>query len=139
VADLNRLYREEPALHELDCDSAGFEWVAPDDHQHNVISFLRRRRDGTSTILIVCNFSHLPRNAYRVGVPVRGRWEERLNSDAVEYGGAGTGSRGETVAEPHPFHGREWSVELTLPPLSAVFLQSKGPRSGAVGGAEGLG
>ena len=139
VADLNRLYREEPALHELDCDSAGFEWVAPDDHQHNVISFLRRRRDGTSTILIVCNFSHLPRNTYRVGVPVRGKWEERLNSDAVEYGGAGTGSRGETVAEPQPFHGREWSVELTLPPLSALFLQSEGPRSGAVGGAEGLG
>jgi len=126
VTDLNRLYREEPALHELDCDSAGFEWVAPDDHQQNVISFLRRRRDGTSPILVVCNFSPLPRNTYRVGVPIGGRWEERLNSDAVAYGGLGVGNRGETVAEPHPFHGREWSMELTFPPLSAVFLQAEG-------------
>jgi 1,4-alpha-glucan branching enzyme len=129
VADLNRLYREEPALHELDCDSAGFEWVAPDDHRQNVISFLRRRRDGTSPILIVCNFSPQPWNTYRVGLPVGGKWEERLNSDAEVYGGGGAGNRREISAEPQPFHGREWSVALRLPPLSAVFLQAEGPCS----------
>jgi 1,4-alpha-glucan branching enzyme len=125
LGDLNQLYREEPALHELDCDSAGFEWVAPDDHLQNVISFLRRRRDGTSPMLIVCNFSPLPREGYRVGVPVGGTWKERLNSDAAIYGGSGVGNLGEVVADAHPFHGREWSIALMLPPLSVTFLQAE--------------
>jgi len=124
LSDLNRLYREEPALHELDCDNAGFEWVVPDDHLQNVITFLRRRRDGTSPMLIVCNFSPLPREGYRVGVPVGGTWKERLNSDAAIYGGSGVGNLGEVVADAHPLHGREWSVALTLPPLSVTFLQA---------------
>jgi 1,4-alpha-glucan branching enzyme len=123
VSDLNRLYREEPSLHELDCESAGFEWIAPDDHLQNSLSFVRQRRDGADPILVVCNFSPLPRTEYRVGVPGGGRWIERLNSDASVYGGSGVGNLGEVVAEPRPFHGREWSVELTLPPLSAVFFQ----------------
>ena len=125
LGDLNRLYREEPSLHELDCESAGFEWVAPDDHLQNVISFLRRRRDGSSPMLIVCNFSPLPREGYRVGVPVGGTWKERLNSDAAIYGGSGVGNLGEVVADAHPLHGREWSVDLTLPPLSVTFLQAE--------------
>ncbi len=126
VADLNRLYREDPALYELDCESAGFEWVAPDDHEQNVISFLRRRRDGTSPMLVVCNFSLLPRESYRVGVPVGGTWKERLNSDAEVYGGSGLGNLGEAVAESHPFHGRAWSLDLTLPALAVVFLRAEG-------------
>lgn len=125
VADLNRLYREEPAMHELDCDSAGFEWVAPDDHLQNVLSFLRQRRDGSSPMLIVCNFSPTPRSGYRVGVPVGGAWCEKLNSDAVTYGGSGVGNLGEVVAEHRPLHGREWSLDLTLPPLSVVFFQAE--------------
>jgi len=125
LGDLNQLYSEEPALHELDCDSAGFEWVAPDDHLQNVISFLRRRRDGTSPMLIVCNFSPLPREGYRVGVPVGGTWKERLNSDAAEYGGSGVGNLGEVRADMQALHGREWSVDLTLPPLSVTFLQAE--------------
>jgi 1,4-alpha-glucan branching enzyme len=124
VSDLNRLYRNEPALHELDCDSAGFEWVAPDDSEQNVVSFLRRSRDGRDAFLIVCNFSATPRREYRVGVPTGGTWRERLNSDATCYGGQGWGNLGEVEAEKMAFHGREQSLSLTLPPLSAVFLQA---------------
>jgi 1,4-alpha-glucan branching enzyme len=127
VSDLNRLYRDEPAMHELDCDSAGFEWVAPDDNLQNVLSFIRRRRDGSSPMLIVCNFSPLPRAGYRVGVPLGGRWYERLNSDAEVYGGSGVGNLGEVEAEAIPFHGRQWSLDLTLPPLSVVFFQAEDP------------
>jgi 1,4-alpha-glucan branching enzyme len=127
VADLNRLYRNEPAMYELDCDSAGFEWVAPDDHLQNVLSFIRRRRDGSGSMLIVCNFSPLPRAGYRVGVPVGGRWIERLNSDAETYGGSGIGNLGVVVADDVPLHGRDWSLDLTLPPLSVVFFQAEAP------------
>jgi 1,4-alpha-glucan branching enzyme len=124
VSDLNRLYREEPALHELDCESAGFEWIAPDDHVQNVISFLRRPRDGRRPILIICNFSAVPHEEYRVGVPYGGSWIERLNSDARIYGGSGRGNPGSVTAERQRFHGREWSVGLTLPSLASVFLQA---------------
>ncbi len=127
VADLNRLYRNEPAMYELDCDSAGFEWVAPDDHLQNVLSFIRRRRDGSGSMLIVCNFSPLPRAGYRVGVPVGGRWIERLNSDAKTYGGSGIGNLGVVVADDIPLHGRDWSLDLTLPPLSVVYFQAEAP------------
>ncbi|MCL7971125.1 MAG: 1,4-alpha-glucan branching protein GlgB, partial [marine benthic group bacterium] len=125
LTELNRLYREEPSLHELDCDSAGFEWVAPDDHQANVIAFVRRRRDGSAPLLVVCNFSRLPRKDYRVGLPVGGRWVERLNSDAARFGGGGQWSGSEFSAEQRSFHGREWSAELSIPPLSVVFLQAE--------------
>ena len=126
VTDLNRLYRADPALYEMDCESAGFEWVAPDDHEQNVISFLRCRRDGTSPLLVVCNFSPLPRKSYRVGVPLGGTWTEILNSDAEVYGGSGVGNLGEAVAKDRPFHGRQWSLDLTLPPLAVVFLRAAG-------------
>jgi 1,4-alpha-glucan branching enzyme len=130
LRDLNRLYRSEPALHELDCESAGFEWVAPDDHLQSVISFLRRSRDGREAFLIVCNFSPVVRRDYRVGVPWEGAWRERLNSDAAEYGGAGFGNLGRVETDPHPFHGRASSLSLTLPPLSAIFLQGQEARVG---------
>ena len=76
-------------------------------------------------MLIVCNFSPTPRSGYRVGVPVGGAWCEKLNSDAVTYGGSGVGNLGEVVAEHRPLHGREWSLDLTLPPLSVVFFQAE--------------
>jgi 1,4-alpha-glucan branching enzyme len=123
VTDLNTLYRAEPALHELDCDAGGFEWVAADDHMQNVISFLRRSADGERSLLIVLNHSPVVRNGYRVGVSRPGGWVERLNSDAVVYGGSGSGNLGRVEAAEVPFHGSRWSVTLTLPPLAAVFLQ----------------
>lgn len=124
VRDLNHLYRTEPALHELDCDPAGFEWVAPDDNEQNVISFLRRSRNGARSVLVVCNFSPVPRATYRVGVPTGGVWEELLCSDADVYGGSGWGNLGGVEARESEFHGRPWSLELALPPLGAVYLRS---------------
>jgi 1,4-alpha-glucan branching enzyme len=123
VGDLNALYRDEPALHELDCDPGGFEWVAPDDDLQNVISFLRRSRDGGRCVLGVFNFSPVERTGYRVGVPRPGPWVERLNSDAGLYGGSGRGNLGRAEAVAEPCHGAPWSLSLTLPPLAAVFLQ----------------
>jgi 1,4-alpha-glucan branching enzyme len=130
VGDLNALYGGEPALHELDCDPGGFEWVAPDDHLQNVISFLRRSRDGRRCVLAVFNYAPVERCAYRVGVPVPGAWVERLNSDAPVYGGSGSGNLGRVEARDEPCHGAAWSVSLTLPPLAAVFLQPAGQAPG---------
>jgi 1,4-alpha-glucan branching enzyme len=124
VRDLNLLYRAEPAMHELDCDPTGFEWIAPDDHEQNVISFLRRSRDRSRSVLVVCNFSPVPRAGYRVGVPAGGIWEELLCSDAEGYGGSGWGNLGGVEAEQSPFHGRPWSLDIALPPLGAVYLRS---------------
>ena len=124
VRDLNQLYRSEPALHELDCDPTGFEWIAPDDNEQNVISFLRRSRDSRRSVLVVCNFSPIPRAGYRVGVPAGGTWEELLCSDAEGYGGSGWGNLGGIEADESPFHGRPWSLDMALPPLGAVYFRS---------------
>ncbi len=124
VADLNRLYRSEAALHENDCDPAGFEWVDCADWQGSILSFLRRGKDG-ETVLVALNFTPVPRPAYRIGVPSGGRWREVLNSDGTEYGGGGMGNLGAVQAEPVPMHGRDFSLPLLLPPLAAVFLKGE--------------
>jgi 1,4-alpha-glucan branching enzyme len=124
VADLNRAYRGEPALHENDCDSAGFEWVDCADWQGSILSFLRRGKRG-ETVLVALNFTPVPRPGYRIGVPSGGRWSELLNTDAVEYGGGGMGNLGSVPAEAAPMHGREFSLPLLLPPLAAVFLKGE--------------
>jgi 1,4-alpha-glucan branching enzyme len=121
LRDLNLLYRREPAMHDLDCDPRGFAWVEPDDGRASVLAFQRRARDGRP-VIVVCNFTPTPRHDYRIGVPVRGRWEELLNSDASLYGGSGVGNLGQVVADDVPWHGHEWSVALSLPPLGVVFL-----------------
>ncbi len=123
VEQLNRVYREQPALHQLDTDPAGFEWVDCNDTAASVISLLRKSRSPGDEILIVCNFTPVPRLGYRIGVPSGGFWRELLNSDAQEYSGSGMGNMGGVHAEPHPAHGRPYSVSLTLPPLSALFLK----------------
>ncbi|MGH9814224.1 MAG: 1,4-alpha-glucan branching protein GlgB, partial [Candidatus Acidiferrales bacterium] len=105
VSDLNRLYRAEPALHELDCDPAGFEWVDANDAQQSVVSFLRRGRTTGDLFLVVCNFTPVPRSGYRLGVPRGGHWHELLNSDAELYGGGGWGNWGGLEAEPVASHG----------------------------------
>jgi 1,4-alpha-glucan branching enzyme len=125
VRDLNHLYRREPALHELDCEPAGFEWVDCNDSESSLVSFLRRGVTTQDVFLVVCNFTPLPRHNYRVGVPRGGWWKEVLNSDAREYWGQGFGNLGGVEAMPFPCHGRDFSVVLTLPPLSVVFLKSE--------------
>jgi 1,4-alpha-glucan branching enzyme len=126
VADLNRLYRAEPVLHELDCERGGFEWVEWNDRDNSVLSFLRRGARADEYMLVVCNFTPVVRAGYSVGVPRGGWWRELLNSDAGRYGGSGIGNHGGTDAHPHSAHGRDWSVRITLPPLSVLFFKSSG-------------
>jgi len=123
VRDLNLLYRSEPSLHELDFESAGFEWVDFSDHEHSVIGFLRKGKTTKDIFLAVCNFTPVPRTGYRVGVPLGGFWKEVLNSDALDYGGDGYGNAGGREAEPEPAHGRNYSLSLTLPPLGILILK----------------
>ncbi len=125
VAQLNQVYREQAGLHQLDTDSAGFEWIDCNDTAASVISLLRKSRTPAGEIVIVCNFTPVPRYGYRVGVPSGGFWRELLNSDAQEYGGSGMGNLGGVHADAQPTHGRPFSVSLTLPPLSALFLKSE--------------
>jgi 1,4-alpha-glucan branching enzyme len=123
VEQLNRLHRSEPALHELDTEPAGFEWVDCNDHAASVVSLLRKSRHPQDTILAVFNFTPVPRLGYRVGVPWGGWWRELLNSDALEYAGSGMGNLGGVQADAAPAHGRPCSLSLTLPPLGALFLK----------------
>ena len=125
VADLNRFYRSEPALYELDCEPAGFEWIDCGDAESSVVSLMRRGKSAATLVLAVCNFTPVPRENYRIGAPHGGFWREALNSDATEYGGSGMGNRGGMDADPWPQHGRPFSLPLTLPPLSILFLTDK--------------
>jgi 1,4-alpha-glucan branching enzyme len=124
LGDLNRLYREEPALHELDADSAGFEWIDCQDSENGVLLLLRRARAGAPPLVAALNFTPVARTAYRVGVPLGGFWWEVLNSDAEAYGGSGQGNLGGQEASAEPAHGRPHSLTLVLPPLGAVFLRA---------------
>ncbi len=126
VRDLNRLYRGEPALHDLDFVREGFEWIDHQDYASSVLSFLRKDRSGREKILIVCNFTPVPRRDYRVGVPEGGFWREVLNSDATDYYGSGHGNLGGLEAAAIPSHGRQYSLSMTLPPLAAVIFKHEG-------------
>ena len=135
VRDLNRLYRAEPALHEMDFEGGGFEWVDTQDWRQSVLNFLRRGRSSRESILqesilVVSNFTPVPRHNYRVGVPEGGVWREVLNSDAVCYGGSGQGNLGSIEAAPVPIHGRSFSLSMTLPPLGILFLKRERPNVG---------
>jgi 1,4-alpha-glucan branching enzyme len=123
VEDLNRTYRHEPALHQLDFDPAGFEWIDCTDSLHSVLTLIRKGRSEEDNLIIACNFTPVPRYNYRVGVPRPGYWREILNSDAKEYGGSGHGNMGGIATSPIPYHGRPCSINLTLPPLGATFLK----------------
>ncbi|HZQ67534.1 MAG TPA: 1,4-alpha-glucan branching protein GlgB [Terriglobales bacterium] len=120
---LNRVYRSEPGLHELEHTSEGFEWVDCNDSATSTISLLRKGRTEKNTVLGVFNFTPVPRPGYRVGIPSGGYWRELLNSDAREYGGSGMGNMGGVRAEEHSMHGRPFCLTLTLPPLAALFLK----------------
>jgi 1,4-alpha-glucan branching enzyme len=122
VADLNRVYRAEAALHEVDFEGAGFEWIDASDHHASTLSYVRRSRSG-ELALVVCNFTPVPRHNFAVGVPRAGYWRELANSDAREYGGSGMGNLGGVSSQPIPAHGRNQSLTLTLPPLSTVIFK----------------
>ena len=126
VADLNALLRDVRALHELDFSPAGFRWVDCRDNDQSVIAFTRHAGDG-SQILVICNFTPVPRHNYRVGVDLPGDWSERLNSDAGLYGGSGMGNLGRVASTPMRYHDRDHSLNLTLPPLSTLFLERAAP------------
>jgi 1,4-alpha-glucan branching enzyme len=123
VEDLNRFYRAEPALFELDFGHDGFEWIDANDAETGVLSFLRKGKRSEDLVLVVCNLTPVVRENYRLGVPRGGRWQEYLNSDAPLYGGSGQGNFGGVDAAPLPAHGRFHSLSLRLPPLAAVFLK----------------
>ncbi|RZL67898.1 MAG: 1,4-alpha-glucan branching protein GlgB [Variovorax sp.] len=123
VRQLNRVYRAEPALFEVDFSPEGFEWVNANDADASVLMFLRKPRAGGSPVLVACNLTPLPRTGYVVGVPMGGVWDELLNSDAIEYGGAGWGNMGRVTADATPANGQAHSLSLTLPPLSTLILK----------------
>src|SRR5215203_314125 len=132
LRDLNYLYQQEPALHELDCNPEGFEWIDGSDAEHSVIVFLRRGKTPGEPVVVIFNFTPVVRQNYRIGVPGRGYWKELLNSDAPEYGGSGEGNYGGVEAAPFPMHGRSHSLTLTLPPLGVLFLQREAPPAPAI-------
>jgi 1,4-alpha-glucan branching enzyme len=126
VRDLNRFYRAEPAIHELDFRQETFEWVDFRDREGSTISFLRRGKRTDDIFLVVCNLTPVPRRNYRMGVPREGFWKEVLNSDAKIYGGSGHGNFGGVEATPVPSHGKYHSLSLTLPPLGVLFFKNEG-------------
>jgi 1,4-alpha-glucan branching enzyme len=127
IRDLNHAYRTIPSLHELDCESGGFQWVVVDDADNSVLAFLRRGRDPRHAALVVCNFTPVPRHDYRVGVPWQDTWWERVNTDSEIYGGSNMGNSGAVGSEPIPMHGQPCSLRLTLPPLATLIFESHRP------------
>jgi len=122
VRDLNRLYRDTPALHLHDCRPQGFEWIEPDDAEAGVYAWVRKGGPGDPMVVVVVNMTPVERS-WRVGLPAGGRWVEALNTDAAIYGGGNRGNLGGAVAEPVPHHGRAQSASVALPPLSALYFK----------------
>ena len=127
VGDLNRLYRDEPALHRRDADPAGFEWLVGDDAKNSVFAFIRKGADGDPPLAFILNMTPQPHQDYRIGLPRAGRWAEVLNSDASIYGGSNRGNEGGVVAKADPLHNQLASAGVVVPPLAAVMLRYEGP------------
>ncbi len=125
VGDLNRVYRETPALWTQDTSPAGFRWITSEDSQHNTFSFVRFTPNG-DTLACVVNFAAIPHEGYRIGLPRAGRWTEVINTDAELYGGSGVGNLGAVEAEHVPWHGFDASASLRVPPLGALWLRYEG-------------
>ncbi len=133
VGDLNRFYRAEPALWQLDFSPDGFSWLDANDSEQSTLSFFRQGRNAADLVLVACNFTPVPRENHRLGVTRPGRWTEALNSDAALYGGSGWGNLGGVESEPVPAHGRPHSLVLALPPLSVIFMRAPAPEAGEAG------
>ena len=122
VRDLNAIYKATPALHEVDFEPEGFEWISDSDRQNSVISFLRRAKDPDDFVIVICNFTPVVHENYQIGVPAGGRYEVVLNTDDNRYGGSGIGEA--TIeAQETPAHGKPYSISLTLPPLATIILK----------------
>lgn len=124
VRDLNRLYRNEPSLYEVDYDWTGFQWIDFSDAENSVIAFIRKAKDPNNQLVCICNFTPIPRHGYRIGVPTLGWYRELLNSDAQVYGGSNLGNGGGIMAEPFAAHGLPNSIVVTLPPLSVLYFKT---------------
>jgi 1,4-alpha-glucan branching enzyme len=122
VRDLNRIYRGEPALWELDFDGSGFWWLEANDSQQSVVAFARASKEARDLVATVANLSPVPRERYRIGLPRSGRWVEALNTDSQHYGGSNVGNWGAIEAEAVPYNGQPFSAEFTLPPLAVLWL-----------------
>ncbi|WP_248925513.1 1,4-alpha-glucan branching protein GlgB [Paenibacillus hamazuiensis] len=132
--DLNRLYRTEPSLWELDHRPEGFEWIDPHDDQQSIVTFMRKAKDPSDFIVFVCNFTPVVHHGYRIGVPMPGEYIEFFNSDMEKYGGSGVCNPAGLKANKLPWHNRPYSIEMTIPPLGAVWL--KPVRSAAASGTK---
>jgi 1,4-alpha-glucan branching enzyme len=124
VRDLNALYRSQPALHEVDFEWQGYEWLELHDWENSAIAFLRRGRNASDSVVVVCNFTPVVREHYRVGVPTGGYYREILNTDSECYGGSNVGNYGGVWGVQEPHAGRPFHLSLRLPPLGVVFLKS---------------
>jgi 1,4-alpha-glucan branching enzyme len=126
VRDLNKFYRNTPAMHARDCEAEGFRWIAVNDDMQSVLAFLRTGAETDMPVAVVCNFTPEPRIGYRVGLPMAGVWREALNSDSSIYGGSNVGNLGSVTAEARPAHGYPASAAVSLPPLATLFLEYQG-------------
>ena len=124
IRDLNRLYRDTPALHARDCEPSGFGWIEGGDAEHSMLSFARFGAEGDPPCVVVCNFTPVERHGYRVGLPKGGYWREVLNTDSDAYGGANRGNLGGVDAEEHPYQGQPCSAEMTVPPLTTLIFEA---------------
>jgi len=132
VQDLNRLYRSEPALYEVDFAGSGFEWIDFHDADNSVLTYLRRDKAKANCVAVACNFTPVPRHNYRIGVPKGGFWKEVLNSDAKEYGGSDQGNMGGVEASASSFYGKfDFTLSVTLPPLAIVVFWKQLPSDSA--------
>src|SRR5205823_113108 len=122
LRDLNRVYRQDPALYSRDTDPSGFRWITAQDAGHNTLAFLRSGT-GDTTLAVVVNFAAIPHEEYRLGLPRRGTWLEVVNTDADIYGGSNVGNLGAVEAEDVPWHGQPASALLRVPPLGALYLR----------------
>lgn len=123
VRDLNKAYQRYPALHQRDCEADGFQWIVGDDRDNCVLAFLRQDRERNNIIIVICNFTPIPRYDYRIGAPRAGFWREIINSDFEQYGGSNAGNAAGVEAENSESHGFEFSLCVTCPPLSTIMLE----------------
>jgi 1,4-alpha-glucan branching enzyme len=122
LGDLNGAYKAHRALHVRDCNPVGFQYLIGDDRDNSIVVFLREGEAGDPPVLVVANFTPVPREGYRVGVPRAGFWREILNSDATAYGGGGIGNRGGVYTEAIGYQGKDQSLVVTAPPLAIVLF-----------------
>ncbi len=124
VCDLNALYRSQPALHQVDFEWQGYEWLELHDWENSVLAFLRRAKNPNDSMVVVCNFTPVVRENYRIGVPTGGYYREILNTDSEIYGGSNVGNQGGAWGVPEPHAGRPFHLSLRVPPLGVLFLKT---------------